>query len=117
MPQGFESNELSLFYANINYDILENLNVGIDFVSGTNKISRGQGAAYYSGDIDFTEINPNITWQYSKSLRIFAHYSILTTDATRQIALGSQNTAAWNDAVNSDSEDRNRLRVEVKYTF
>ncbi|MCI7766160.1 major outer membrane protein [Helicobacter sp.] len=117
MPQGFESNELSLFYANINYDILENLNVGIDFVSGTNKISRGQGAAHYSGDIDFTEINPNITWQYSKSLRIFAHYSILTTDATRQIALDSQNTAAWNDAVNSDSEDRNRLRVEVKYTF
>ena len=117
MPQGFESNELSLFYANINYDILENLNVGIDFVSGTNKISRGQGAAHYSGDIDFTEINPNITWQYSKSLRIFAHYSILTTDATRQIALGSQNTAAWNDAVHSDSEDRNRLRVEVKYTF
>lgn len=117
MPQGFESNELSLFYANINYDILENLNVGIDFVSGTNKISRGQGAAHYSGDIDFTEINPNITWQYSKSLRIFAHYSILTTDATRQIALGSQNTAAWNDAIHSDSEDRNRLRVEVKYTF
>ena len=117
MPRGFESNELSLFYANINYDILENLNVGIDFVSGTNKISRGQGAAHYSGDIDFTEINPNITWQYSKSLRIFAHYSILTTDATRQIALDSQNTAAWNDAVNSDSEDRNRLRVEVKYTF
>ncbi|MCL9819328.1 major outer membrane protein [Helicobacter colisuis] len=117
MPRGFESNELSLFYANINYDILENLNVGIDFVSGTNKISRGQGAAHYSGDIDFTEINPNITWQYSKSLRIFAHYSILTTDATRQIALGSQNTAAWNDAVHSDSEDRNRLRVEVKYTF
>ncbi|MCI2236385.1 major outer membrane protein [Helicobacter sp. CaF467b] len=117
MPRGFESNELSLFYANINYDILENLNLGIDFVSGTNKISRGQGAAHYSGDIDFTEINPNITWQYSKSLRIFAHYSILTTDATRQIALDSQNTAAWNDAVNSDSEDRNRLRVEVKYTF
>lgn len=117
MPQGFESNELSLFYANINYDILENLNVGIDFVSGTNKISRGQGAAYYSGDIDFTEINPNITWQYSKSLRIFAHYSILTTDTTRQIALDSQNTAAWNDAIHSDSEDRNRLRVEVKYTF
>lgn len=117
MPRGFETNELSLFYANINYNILENLNVGIDFVSGTNKISRGQGPARYSGDIDFTEINPNITWQYSKSLRIFAHYSILTTDTTRQIALGNQDTTGWNDAVNSDSEDRNRLRVEVKYTF
>lgn len=115
MPQGFESNELSLFYANINYDILENLNVGIDFVSGTNKISRGQGAAYYSGDIDFTEINPNITWQYSKSLRIFAHYSILTTDATRQIATAMNNTLPAEQI--SDSEDRNRLRVEVKYTF
>ncbi|MCL9823448.1 major outer membrane protein [Helicobacter colisuis] len=115
MPQGFESNELSLFYANINYDILENLNVGIDFVSGTNKISRGQGAAHYSGDIDFTEINPNITWQYSKSLRIFAHYSILTTDATRQIATAMNNTLPAEQI--SDSEDRNRLRVEVKYTF
>lgn len=117
MPRGFESNELSLFYANINYDILENLNVGIDFVSGTNKISRGQGAARYSGDIDFQEINPYIVWQYTKSLRIFAHYSILTTDATRQIALGNADTTAWNDANNTDSEDRNRLRVEVKYTF
>lgn len=115
MPRGFESNELSLFYANINYDILENLNVGIDFVSGTNKISRGQGAAHYSGDIDFTEINPNITWQYSKSLRIFAHYSILTTDATRQIATAMNNTLPAEQI--SDSEDRNRLRVEVKYTF
>ncbi|MCI7047762.1 major outer membrane protein [Helicobacter sp.] len=121
MPRGFESNELSLFYANINYDILENLNVGIDFVSGTNKISRGQGAAHYSGDIDFTEINPNITWQYSKSLRIFAHYSILTTDTTRQIATQFANTINAPTIIPaeqiSDSEDRNRLRVEVKYTF
>lgn len=117
MPRGFESNELSMFYANINYDILENLNIGIDYVNGTNKIARGQGAARYSGDIDFQEINPYIVWQYTKSLRIFAHYSILTTDATRQIALGNANTSAWNDANNTDSEDRNRLRVEVKYTF
>ena len=117
MPRGFESNELSMFYANINYDILENLNIGIDYVNGTNKIARGQGATRYSGDIDFQEINPYIVWQYTKSLRIFAHYSILTTDATRQIALGNANTNAWNDANNTDSEDRNRLRVEVKYTF
>ena len=117
MPRGFESNELSMFYANINYDILENLNIGIDYVNGTNKIARGQGAARYSGDIDFQEINPYIVWQYTKSLRIFAHYSILTTDATRQIALGNANTNAWNDANNTDSEDRNRLRVEIKYTF
>ncbi|HJF82765.1 major outer membrane protein [Helicobacter pullorum] len=117
MPRGFESNELSMFYANINYDILENLNIGIDYVNGTNKIARGQGATRYSGDIDFQEINPYIVWQYTKSLRIFAHYSILTTDATRQIALGNADTTAWNDANNTDSEDRNRLRVEVKYTF
>lgn len=117
MPRGFESNELSMFYANINYDILENLNIGIDYVNGTNKIARGQGAARYSGDIDFQEINPYIVWQYTKSLRIFAHYSILTTDATRQIALGNADTTAWNDANNTDSEDRNRLRVEIKYTF
>lgn len=117
MPRGFESNELSMFYANINYDILENLNIGIDYVNGTNKIARGQGAARYSGDIDFQEINPYIVWQYTKSLRIFAHYSILTTDTTRQIALGNANISAWNDANNTDSEDRNRLRVEVKYTF
>ena len=117
MPRGFESNELSMFYANINYDILENLNIGIDYVNGTNKIARGQGAARYSGDIDFQEINPYIVWQYTKSLRIFAHYSILTTDATRQIALGNANTTTWDDANNTDSEDRNRLRVEVKYTF
>lgn len=117
MPRGFESNELSMFYANINYDILENLNIGIDYVNGTNKIARGQGAARYSGDIDFQEINPYIVWQYTKSLRIFAHYSILTTDTTKQIALGNADTAAWDNTRNTDSEDRNRLRVEVKYTF
>ena len=117
MPRGFESNELSMFYANINYDILENLNIGIDYVNGTNKIARGQGVARYSGDIDFQEINPYIVWQYTKSLRIFAHYSILTTDTTKQIALGNADTAAWDNTRNTDSEDRNRLRVEVKYTF
>ncbi|OCR05018.1 hypothetical protein BA184_05160 [Helicobacter pullorum] len=117
MPRGFESNELSMFYANINYDILENLNIGIDYVNGTNKIARGQGAARYSGDIDFQEINPYIVWQYTKSLRIFAHYSILTTDTTKQIALGNADTAAWDNTRNTDSEDRNRLRVEIKYTF
>ena len=115
MPRGFESNELSMFYANINYDILENLNIGIDYVNGTNKIARGQGAARYSGDIDFQEINPYIVWQYTKSLRIFAHYSILTTDTTRQIATAMNNTLPAEQI--SDSEDRNRLRVEVKYTF
>lgn len=119
MPRGFESNELSMFYANINYDILENLNIGIDYVNGTNKIARGQGAARYSGDIDFQEINPYIVWQYTKSLRIFAHYSILTTDATKEIATNfataSDPTLTANQI--SDSEDRNRLRVEVKYTF
>lgn len=115
MPRGFESNELSMFYANINYDILENLNIGIDYVNGTNKIAREQGAARYSGDIDFQEINPYIVWQYTKSLRIFAHYSILTTDATRQIATAMNNTLPAEQI--SDSEDRNRLRVEVKYTF
>lgn len=115
MPRGFESNELSMFYANINYDILENLNIGIDYVNGTNKIARGQGVARYSGDIDFQEINPYIVWQYTKSLRIFAHYSILTTDATRQIATAMNNTLPAEQI--SDSEDRNRLRVEVKYTF
>ncbi|WP_191337486.1 major outer membrane protein [Helicobacter pullorum] len=115
MPRGFESNELSMFYANINYDILENLNIGIDYVNGTNKIARGQGVARYSGDIDFQEINPYIVWQYTKSLRIFAHYSILTTDTTRQIATAMNNTLPAEQI--SDSEDRNRLRVEVKYTF
>ena len=117
MPRGFESNELSMFYANINYDILENLNIGIDYVNGTNKIARGQGAARYSGDIDFQEINPYIVWQYTKSLRIFAHYSILTTETSREVAMNVAGTTTWNDSINTDSEDRNRLRVEVKYTF
>lgn len=114
MPRGYESNELSMFYANLNYDILENLNIGIDYVNGSNKISRGQGAARYSGDIDFQEIDPYIIWQYTKSLRIRAHYSILTTETTKEIAANLTGIPATQV---SDSEDRNRLRVEVKYTF
>ncbi len=117
MPLQDESNELSVFYGNLSYDILENLTLGIDYVNGTNKITRGLDNARYSGDIDFQEINPYFSYQHSKNLRVIAWYSMLTTDADKQIVLGSSDVSTWNPAENSDSEDRNRLRVEIKYSF
>ncbi|MDA3968741.1 major outer membrane protein [Helicobacter ibis] len=117
MPLENESNELSIFYGNVSYDILDNLTVGIDYVKGTNTLTRGIDAARYSGDIDFQEITPKITWQYSKALKISTYYAMLQTDADKQVILGSPDVSTWNDAVNTDSEDKNRFRVEVRYNF
>ena len=117
MPLENESKELSMFYGNVSYDILDNLTVGIDYVKGTNKITEGIDVARYSGDIKFQEITPRITWQYSKALRFSTYYAMLKTDADKQVILGNADVSGWNEAVNTDSEDKNKLRVEVRYNF
>lgn len=117
-PHGYEANELSVFYANLNYDILENLNIGIDYVKGTNKQTRGipGQADRFTGDVDFEEINPNITWQYSKPLKFIINYSFLTTEADKNI-VAYREGAPYSDSVNTQKEKRDRIRFEARYNF
>lgn len=113
MPRGYEKNKLSTFYASLNYDILDNLNVGIDYVQGKNKLTRGLSNAKRSGNVSFYEISPNLAWQYSKSLKISSYYSFLQSKAQRSIR-GSVGNAGANS---TNKEKFNELRVEVKYLF
>ena len=54
----------------------------------------------------FTEITPTVAWKHSKNLTISGFYAMLSTE---------RDTPAY--AVTENDEDRNRARVEVKYTF
>ncbi|MDE5602737.1 MAG: major outer membrane protein [Helicobacter sp.] len=113
MPQGFEKNKLGVLYANANYDILENLNVGIDYVIGKNKLTRGLRDEKTSGNITFQEISPNLTWQYSKSLEISSYYSFLRSKAQKSSQIINFDPIANH----TTPEDFNEFRVEVKYLF
>lgn len=114
MPRGYEKNKLSAFYSNVNYDILDNLNIGIDYVQGKNKLTRGLSNAKRSGNVSFYEISPNLTWQYSKSLTISSYYSFLQSKAQRSIRSSVGDASAANS---TNKEKFNELRVEVKYLF
>ena len=99
------SNELSVIYANLNYDILENLNVGIDYVNGKNELTRKIDNKNKTEKIDFQEISPNIKWQYSEKLQLSAYYAMLKTDNPDS------------KVKNTDDETRNRLRLQALYSF
>lgn len=113
MPGVLESNSLSVFYASLNYDVLDNLNVGIEYVNGTNELKYSATR----GDIDFQEITPVVRWQYNKNLTLSAYYAMLTTDRDKKVTPKSVNDGVPLLATATDSEDRNRLQLEVRYTF
>lgn len=110
MPNNHQGNSLSVFYGSLNYDILDNLNVGIEYVNGTNELKY---SATNRGDIDFQEITPVVRWQYNKNLALSAYYAMLTTERDKEVS--PKSAPATTTA--PDSEDRNRLQVEVRYTF
>ncbi|WP_276951967.1 major outer membrane protein [Helicobacter rodentium] len=115
MPNNHQSNSLSVFYGSLNYDILDNLNIGIEYVNGTNELKY---SATNRGDIDFQEITPIIRWQYTKNLAFSTYYAMLTTERDRSVTPKFNGTNPIpTPTANIDSEDRNRLQVEVRYTF
>ncbi len=67
------------------------------------------------GDIDFQEITPTVKWQYNSNLSLSAFYAMLTTDRDRTVMPHFDGTSATPGT--ADSEDRNRLQIEVRYTF
>lgn len=104
-----EETDLSVFYGALKYGFLDDrLTIGLEGVYGKiEKTAKEAFATYAAGETTwkkkFTEITPTFAWQHNKNLRISGYYAILNTqdDLTP----------------NRPDEDRNRARVEVKYSF
>lgn len=121
---GFGSEqEISVFYAGVDYSFLdERLNVGLEFAWGENKITNPSSVTYAfdpmsgiaqgwnrfvgDGKVEFTEITPTISWKHSKQLTLSAFYAFLSNEYSGEYF--GQNPA---------DQDRNRFRVEAKYSF
>ena len=109
--QGFGTEqEINVFYAGVDYSFIdERLNVGLEFAWGENDISSGNNNAKNPlgiKKVEFTEITPTISWQHSKQLKLSAFYAFLN-NSYDMVAAGAS----------MDDQDRNRFRVEAKYSF
>ncbi|TLD84432.1 major outer membrane protein [Helicobacter sp. MIT 11-5569] len=116
-PAKGESNELQVFYAVPNYQILENLNIGLEYIDGKNKLSRGSGASAYNGEINFREITPVLVYRLSKQMRLTAYYAMLETKIDKELLLKSSNVSAWDSTKFTQEEKFNRFRFEMRYNF
>ena len=99
--QGFGTEQdINVFYSGVSYGFIDDrLKVGLDFVWGENDIS-SNGARVEK--VEFTEITPKISWQHSKQLTLSTFYAFLNNSY---------------DTVGTPDQDRNRFRVEAKYSF
>lgn len=99
--QGFGTEQdVNVFYAGVDYSFIdERLNVGLEFAWGENDVSRN-GARVKK--VEFTEITPTISWKHSKQLTLSTFYAFLNNSY---------------DTANTPDQDRNRFRVEAKYSF
>lgn len=102
--------DVNVFYAGVDYSFIdERLNVGLEFAWGENDISSGNNNANNPRGIkkvEFTEITPTISWKHSKQLTLSAFYAFLN-NSYDMVAPGAS----------MDDQDRNRFRVEAKYSF
>lgn len=100
--QGFGTEqEVNVFYAGVDYSFIdERLNVGLEFAWGENDISNANGGRIQK--VEFTEITPTISWKHSKQLTLSTFYAFLNNSY---------------DTANTPDQDRNRFRVEAKYSF
>ena len=100
--QGFGTEqEINVFYAGVDYSFLdERLNVGLEFAWGENDVSYANGGRLQK--VEFTEITPTISWKHSKQLTLSTFYAFLNNSY---------------DTANTPDQDRNRFRVEAKYSF
>lgn len=100
--QGFGTEQdVNVFYAGVDYSFIdERLNVGLEFAWGENDISNANGGRIQK--VEFTEITPTISWKHSKQLTLSTFYAFLNNSY---------------DTANTPDQDRNRFRVEAKYSF
>ncbi|WP_300827379.1 major outer membrane protein, partial [Helicobacter sp. UBA3407] len=103
--------EISVFYGAIGYSMVDSrLRIGLDYVWGNNEVTAGNVTLR---DTDFQEITPRISWKHNKNLTISGYYAYLMTDAPN---VYYTDPVTGNDRRFED-EDRQRVRVEVKYSF
>ncbi|MBX7490892.1 major outer membrane protein [Helicobacter turcicus] len=96
---------LNVFYGAVSYGLVDNrLRVGLEGVYGKNTIDNPRNNLS-DRKVDFTEITPTISWQHNQNLNISAFYAMLSTNDKHKTA------------TSNNDEDRNRARVEVKYSF
>lgn len=111
--QGFGTEQdVNVFYAGVDYSFIdERLNVGLEFAWGENDISYNKGINPNGNikKVEFTEITPTISWKHSKQLTLSAFYAFLSNDYTYVNTPHTSNDT-W-------EADRNRFRVEAKYSF
>lgn len=110
--QGFGTEQdVNVFYAGVDYSFLdERLNVGLEFAWGENKVDGMRdntlGDRMGNGKVEFTEITPTVSWKHSKQLTLSAFYAFLSNEYSGEY-FGN----------NTPDQDRNRFRVEAKYSF
>lgn len=114
--QGFGTEQdINVFYAGVDYSFIdERLNVGLEFAWGENKVDGMRdntpgltlGNRLGSGKVEFTEITPTVSWKHSKQLTLSAFYAFLSNEYSGEY-FGN----------NTPDQDRNRFRVEAKYSF
>lgn len=101
--------DLSVFYGAIGYRMVdERLRIGLDYVWGNNDVKVNGGGT--KRDIDFQEITPRFSWKHNANLTISGYYAYLMTDAP------DRNQGDYL-TMGGDDEDRQRVRLEVKYSF
>ncbi|WP_416859961.1 major outer membrane protein [Helicobacter ganmani] len=111
--------EISVFYGAIGYSMVDSrLRIGLDYVWGNNEVTAGNATIK---DTDFQEITPRISWKHNKNLTISGYYAYLMTDADGYAVNGYSIDAAGAATATTynanDDETRQRVRVEVKYSF
>ncbi len=115
---GFGSEQdLNVFYGAIGYKMIDDrLRIGLDYVWGSNEIEWKRTAAGLRAnkfDVDFQEITPRFSWKHTNNLTISGYYAYLMTDATE----GTYLDPVTNVNRSFEDEDRQRVRLEVKYSF
>lgn len=100
---------IDVFYLAAGYRMVdERLRIGLDYVWGNNDVKANGGGT--KRDIDFQEITPRFSWKHTNNLTISGYYAYLMTDAP------DRNQADYTTMGGND-EDRQRVRLEVKYSF
>lgn len=107
--------DLEVFYGAIGYGLVDGrLKLGLEAAFGENKMSWTGDIAGKAGQLadktKFTEVTPTISWKYNKNLNLSAYYAMLSTE----------NSVKKDDSAKKDTyadEDRNRLRLEARYSF
>lgn len=104
IPNDGIKDELSVFYTNVAWDALSNLNLALTYVNGESEASKNGG--YITRE--FQEITPMATYKYSKNLTLSGFYAMLKTD---------KKTSLPGTGKVKEDEKYDRFRFQALYRF